>query len=124
MKKYMVLCAGLCAAMALTSCKSSESAYKKAYEKAKAQETEQSANQPIQSDSTPVVTPLQAKSADQTTVLDNADNASVRKENVTVISGQGLKSFQCCSRFFFFESKCGRTSEYIEECWLSSSDRL
>jgi cell division septation protein DedD len=93
MKKYMVLCAGLCAAMALTSCKSSESAYKKAYEKAKAQETEQSANQPIQSDSTPVVTPLQAKSADQTTVLDNADNASVRKENVTVISGQGLKSF-------------------------------
>ncbi|MCH3985176.1 MAG: SPOR domain-containing protein [Prevotella sp.] len=93
MKKYMLLCAGLCAAMALTSCKSSESAYKKAYEKAKAQEAEQPANQPIQSDSTPVVTPLQTKSADQTTVMDNADNAAVRKENVTVVSGEGLKNF-------------------------------
>ncbi len=91
----MVLCAGLFAAMALTSCKSSESAYKKAYEKAKAQEAEQSANQPIQSDSdsTRVVTPLQTKPADQTTVMDNVDNATVRKENVTVVSGQGLKSF-------------------------------
>lgn len=88
----MVLCAGVCAALAFTSCKSSESAYKKAYEKAKAQETQQSAEAPISTD-TPVVTPLETKSANETTVVDNADNATVRKEKVTVISGQGLQNF-------------------------------
>lgn len=90
MKKYMVLCAGLCVAMAFTSCKSSESAYKKAYEKAKAQEQAQ------QQDSVaaaPVVTPLVEKPANETTVMDNVDNATVRQEKVSVVDGAGLKNF-------------------------------
>ena len=92
MKKYIVLCAGICAAMAFTSCKSSESAYKQAYLKAKAQEEAQT---PAQQETVEqnVVAPLQERPATNTRVLDNADNVSVRQENVTVVSGAGLKNF-------------------------------
>ena len=92
MKKYMVICAGLCTALAFTSCKSSESAYKKAYEKAKAQETAQQPTTPMNSE-TEVVTPLETKPADQTRVVDNSDNVSVRQEKVTLLNGAGLKNF-------------------------------
>ena len=92
MKKYIVLCAGICAAMAFTSCKSRESAYKQAYLKAKAQEEVQT---PAQQENVEqnVVAPLQERPATNTRVLDNADNVSVRQENVTVVSGAGLKNF-------------------------------
>ena len=92
MKKYIVLCAGICAAMAFTSCKSSESAHKQAYLKAKAQEEVQT---PAQQENVEqnVVAPLQERPATNTRVLDNADNVSVRQENVTVVSGAGLKNF-------------------------------
>lgn len=89
MKKFMVLGAALCVALAFTSCKSQESAYKKAYLKAKAQE-EQAPTQPVQQAQT--ATPLQTAPANQTTVT-NVDNASVRSENVTVVSGKGLQAF-------------------------------
>ena len=94
MKKYLVLCAGLCAAMALTSCGTSkESAYKKAYEKAKAQEQEQAAvEQPTQTEET-VVTPLTPATPVNETTVTNVDNATVRSESVTVVSGDGLQSF-------------------------------
>lgn len=90
MKKSIVLCAGMCVALALTGCKSSESAYKKAYEKAKAQEA-----QTVQEPQTaaPVVAPLTERPATQTTVVDNTDNATVRSEDLTVVSGAGLKAF-------------------------------
>jgi cell division protein FtsN len=89
MKKYMVLCAGFCAALVLTSCGTNkESAYKKAYEKAKAQEQTQT---PVQTEA-PVVAPLVEKPATQQTV-DNYDNVVARTENVTVVSGNGLKSY-------------------------------
>ena len=91
MKKYTLLCVGLCAAMAFTSCKSSESAYKKAYEKAKQYDTAQQASQ--QQDETAVVAPVEAKPANDTRVVDNLDNVSVRQENVSLISGTGLKAF-------------------------------
>lgn len=91
MKKSLVLCAGVCAALVMTSCGSSkESAYKKAYEKAKAQE-QVAEQQPVTQ--TPVVAPIVEKPATQTTVVDNVDNANVRTENVTLISGAGLKAF-------------------------------
>ena len=90
MKKYTLLCVGLCAAMAFTSCKSSESAYKKAYEKAKQYDT---AQQPQQTEETAVVAPVQAKPANETRVVDNLDNVSVRQENVSLVSGNGLKAF-------------------------------
>lgn len=91
MKKYIVLCAGLCAAMAFTSCKSSESAYKQAYLKAKAQEeAQQPAQQRVEQN---VVTPLEERATTNTRVVDNADNIAVRQENVTVVSGSGLRNF-------------------------------
>lgn len=93
MKKYLVLCAGFCAAMALTSCNTSkESAYKKAYEKAKAQEQEQTpvVEQPAE---TAVVTPLTPATPATQTTVSNVDNATVRSESVTVVSGDGLQAF-------------------------------
>ena len=91
MKKYMVLGAAFCVAFAFTGCKSQESAYKKVWEKAQAQE-EQNRNQAPAQEPAPVVTPLVEKSADQTTVT-NVDNATVRTEDVTVVSGPGLKAY-------------------------------
>lgn len=91
MKKSVVLGASLCIALALTSCKSQESAYKKAYEKAKAQEEQNQYQQPAQ-EQAPVVTPLTQQPATQTTVS-NVDNASVRTEDVTVVSGAGLQAY-------------------------------
>ena len=92
MKKYIVLCAAACAVMAFTSCKSSESAYKQAYLKAKAQEEAQQ-QQPQQTEGQNVVVPLEEKAANNTRVVDNADNVAVRQENVTVVNGAGLKNF-------------------------------
>ncbi len=94
MKKYTVLCAGLCLALGMTSCGTKESAYKKAYEKAKQYDTQtaQQAAQPVET-STAVVTPVQTRPANDTRVVDNADNVSVRQERVSMISGNGLKAF-------------------------------
>ena len=89
MKKYTVLCAGLCAALALSSCGTSkESAYRKAYEKAQAQEQTETAQTEA-----PVVTPLTEKPVTETQVTDNYDNVSTRTEDVTLVSGSGLKSY-------------------------------
>ena len=92
MKKIMILCAAACAMMAFTSCKSSESAYKKAYEKARAQDAAQQGDGYPTTDA-PVVTPITTVPATQTTTVDNYDNVSVRQENLTVVSGSGLKNF-------------------------------
>lgn len=93
MKKYTLICIGLCAAMAFTSCKSSESAYKKAYEKAKQYDTQtaQQAQAPAAQEA--VVAPVEAKPVDQTRVVDNLDNISVRQESVQLIHGNGLNAF-------------------------------
>lgn len=89
MKKITVLSMGMCAVLALASCGTSkESAYKKAYEKAQQQE-QQAAQAPVAQE--PVVVPLetQAPSDEQTEV----DNATVRSEDVSLISGSGLSSY-------------------------------
>ena len=92
MKKYLVLSVSFCAALTLASCGSSkESAYKKAYEKARAQENVTAQQQP--ETQAPVVAPIVQQPASQTTVVDNADNATVRTEDVTLVSGAGLKSY-------------------------------
>ena len=90
MNKSVVLCAGLCVALAFTSCKSQESAYKKAY--LKAQANSEQPTQPAQVE-TPVVAPIETKTATETTVVDNMDNVSVRSEDFTVVSGPGVKNF-------------------------------
>lgn len=90
MKKSIVMCAGACAALVLASCGSSkDSAFKKAYDKAKAQE--QVATQP--ETPAPVVAPIVEKPVTQSTVIDNVDNANVRTEDVTLVSGAGLQNF-------------------------------
>jgi len=81
----------MCAAMIFTSCKSSESAYKQAYLKAKQQE-EQQAAAPAAQDAN-VVAPMVEKPVNNTQVVDNADNVAVRQEQVSVVSGAGLKNF-------------------------------
>ena len=94
MKKYMIVCAGLSMALAFTSCgKSSESAYKKAYEKAKSQEAAQNVADETVGAAPTVVAPVDTKPANQTTVVDNADNVSVRQERVSLVNGTGLKNF-------------------------------
>ena len=92
MKKYTLICAAMCAAMVFTSCKSSESAYKQAYLKAKQQEEQQQQQVPVAQETT-VVTPMVERPVTNTQVVDNADNIAVRQEQVTVVSGSGLKNF-------------------------------
>ena len=111
MKKYMILCAGLCAAMAFTSCKSSESAYKKAYEKAKAQEaaaveTNTEAN---------VVAPVEEKPIDEVKVVDNADNVSVRQQQVSLIDGSGLKNFSVVVGSFSLKANAEGLQQRLKE---------
>ncbi len=100
MKKYIFLGATLCVAVAFTSCKSSESAYKKAYLKAQ-QRTEAQQNvtetptvQPtVTVTETPTVAPVTTRPADETRVVDNTDNVTVRQETLSVVDGAGLKSY-------------------------------
>lgn len=74
--------------MAFTGCKSQESAYRKAYEKAQA--AENTATDVV--DETPVVTPVVTTPVEET-VVENVENVSVRQENLTVVDGDGLRSF-------------------------------
>ena len=95
MKKYTLVCAALGAVMILSGCKSKESAYKQAYLKAKQQDEmqQQQQQQTAQQVQSNVVVPMQTKVANQTQVVDNADNVAVRQESVSVISGSELKNF-------------------------------
>ena len=95
MKKYTLLCTALAAAMLFTGCKSSESAYKQAYLKAKQQEEAQQQQQATAQETTNaqnVVVPMQEKAANNTQVVDNADNVAVHQESVSVVRGAGLKN--------------------------------
>jgi len=90
MKHSFVLGAALCVALAMVSCRSSESAYKKAYDKAKSQQT--AAQVPIQQQTTAqptTVAPVQTV----TTTTTVATNETARTENVTLVSGAGLKAY-------------------------------
>ncbi len=92
MKKIFVISAAVIAAVVMSSCGSNkESAYRKAYEKAKSQEqvVEQ---QPVQQ--APVVNPVvQQPVQQQAPATTNYDNVSVRQENLTLVSGAGLKAY-------------------------------
>ena len=91
MKKLTVLSVGMCAVLALASCGTSkESAYKKAYEKAQQQEAQQAAEAPVATE--PVVTPLETTTPSESTTTE-VDNATVRQESVTLVSGSGLQNF-------------------------------
>ena len=91
----MVLGAAMCVALSFTGCKSSESAYKKAYEKAKAQEQTSTDNDDSMRQDAPVVAPVETvqQPVTQAPVVDNYDNEPVRRENVSVVNGAGLKAY-------------------------------
>lgn len=96
MKKLMMLGAVACVALSFTGCKSSESAYKKAYEKAKSQERSGYAQQEetlAEVTETPTVAPVETQPVVETPVVDNYENETVRRENVSVVNGAGLKMF-------------------------------
>ena len=100
MKKLSVLSMGLCAVLALASCGTSkESAYKKAYEKA--QQQEQTAETPAPAE--PVVTPLETTTPSESTNTE-VDNATVRQENVDLVSGSGLQNFSVVVGSFSLKS--------------------
>lgn len=93
MKKNLVWALGLCAAIALTGCKSRESAYRQAYEQAMAQDkTQQSEQQVVTNpvEERPVtVTPPPAT----TTVTEDHSDVREIKGDMTVISGNPLKTY-------------------------------
>jgi len=89
MKNYFVMAAAVCVALSMVSCKSSESAYKKAYEKSQQNQpsTTQVVQQPVQQQPT-TVAPVQTVTTTPVTT-----NENTRSENLTLVSGAGLKSF-------------------------------
>ncbi|MBR1800963.1 MAG: SPOR domain-containing protein [Bacteroidaceae bacterium] len=89
MKNYFVLGAAVCVAFTMVSCKSSESAYKKAYEKAK-QQQQTAVEAPVQNT---VSVPATTVAPVQTVTTTPVTNESTRTENLTLVSGAGLKAF-------------------------------
>ncbi len=89
MKNYFVMGAAVCVALSMVSCKSSESAYKKAYEKSQQNQpsTTQVVQQPVVQQPT-TVAPVQT-----VTTTPVQTNENTRSENLTLVSGAGLKSF-------------------------------
>ncbi|MBP3823657.1 MAG: SPOR domain-containing protein [Bacteroidaceae bacterium] len=89
MKNYFVMGAAICVALSMVSCKSSESAYKKAYEKSQQNQpsTTQVVQQPVVQQPT-TVAPVQT-----VTTTPVQTNENTRSENLTLVSGAGLKSF-------------------------------
>lgn len=93
MKNFVVLGSVVCAGLVLASCGSSkESAYRKLYEKARAQDATEQAAQQTETE-VPVVTPVEQQPTVTTPVTDNYDNEPVRREDLSVVSGNGLSSF-------------------------------
>ena len=86
MKRLFFLGSALVMVLAMTSCKSSESAYKKAYEKAKAQ-------QAVEQTQPAVVTQPTTVAPVQTVTTAPVATENTRSENLTLVSGAGLKAY-------------------------------
>lgn len=108
MNKKVMMGVALATVFAMTSCKSSESAYKKAYEKAKEQQT----NQPV---TVTEVTPVQNTQTVSVTPVDNTDysNVAVRTENVTVVTGNPLKTYSVVIGAYSIKANADRTCDFI-----------
>ncbi len=103
MKNYLAICAGLCVVLAFGSCKSKESMYRKAYDKAKAQDATDATENNY--DDTPEVTPfVDTPVVDNNNNNNNYDNVPVRTETVTVVNGDGLKSYSVVVGSFSIKS--------------------
>jgi cell division septation protein DedD len=94
MKTYYVLSAAICLAISMVSCKGSESAYKKAYEKSQVNQptTTQVVQQPVVQQ--PVVQqPTTVTPVQTVTTTPVSTNENTRTENLTLVSGTGLRNF-------------------------------
>jgi cell division protein FtsN len=106
MKKSNIVGLNICLValiLILASCKSSESAYKKAYEAAKKQEvtTNNKTNAVITETTPPVSLP--------------ANGANVRKEKVTVVSGDNaLKTYGIVCGSFSLKANADALKEYLQ----------
>jgi cell division protein FtsN len=105
MKKGNIVGLNICLValiLVLASCKSSESAYKKAYEAAKKQEvtTNNEANVAITETTPPVSVP---------------NNANIRKEKVTVVSGDNaLKTYGVVCGSFSLKANADALKDYLQ----------
>ena len=118
----MVLGAAMCVALSFTGCKSSESAYKKAYEKAKAQEQTSTDNDDSMRQDAPVVAPVETvqQPVTQAPVVDNYDNEPVRRENVSVVNGAGLKAYSVVVGSFGVEANAEGLQQRLQNAGYSA----
>lgn len=110
MKKFFVWGAALCMVFALGSCKSKESAYKRAYEQSKLREVEQQDAAPVQQNTPVEVTPVSPTQPAQPV---DVSNVPVRTENVTVISGNGLKAYSVVCGSFSVKANAERLQQLL-----------
>lgn len=110
LNRTSILAIALCSVAMFTSCKSSESAYKKAYEKAQAQAAQNQTAVAEDNSQDVKISPVQTTPQPSSTTTDVA-NEPVRKENVQLISGSGLKAYSVVSGSFSLKANAeGRQS--------------
>ena len=109
MKNFLILGSAMFMVLAMTSCKSKESAYKKANEKAQAAQVSQT--QQYMGTTTQQTTPVQVTPVTPTTtttttpvVAQDHTGVGVRTENVTLVSGTGLRAFSVVVNSFQLQS--------------------
>ena len=110
MKNFLILGSAMFMVLAMTSCKSTESAYKKALEKSQAaqvSQTQQYVGTTTQQTTPVQVTPVTPTTTTTTTtpvVAQDHTGVGVRTENVTLVSGAGLRAFSVVVNSFQLQS--------------------
>ena len=114
MKKTILFGTAAIIALAMSSCKSGESAYKKAYEKSQAQEA---AVKPVETTAPVAVTPVETTTTTETTATATPDysNVSVRTEDVSLVSGSGLKAYSVVVGSFGIETNAVNLQNKLKE---------
>lgn len=108
MKNFLILGSAMFMVLAMASCKSTESAYKKALEKSQAAQVSQT--QQYVGTTTQQTTPVQVTPVTPTTttttpvVAQDHTGVGVRTENVTLVSGAGLRAFSVVVNSFQLQS--------------------
>ena len=118
MKKTVLFGTAAIIALAMSSCKSGESAYKKAYEKSQAQEAAaKPAEKPAETTAPVAVTPVETTPTTETTTTATPDysNVSVRTEDVSLVSGSGLKAYSVVVGSFGIETNAVNLQNKLKE---------
>ena len=118
MKKTVLFGTAAIIALAMSSCKSGESAYKKAYEKSQAQEAAaKPAEKPAETTAPVAVTPVETTTTTETTATATPDysNVSVRTEDVSLVSGSGLKAYSVVVGSFGLETNAVNLQNKLKE---------